>query len=73
MVKGAKRINYVMSFQGAEGDPAEVSMNIMTSLAFRVENAWPKRNSAALTVSQEFEALYGLRYGWRYLGLSCRR
>jgi hypothetical protein len=42
MVKGAKRVNYMMSFEGVAGDPALVSMNIMSSLDFRVETAWPQ-------------------------------
>lgn len=54
MVKGAKKVNYMMSFVGASGDPAESSMNLVTSLDFRIETAWPKGKQAPLYVSQDF-------------------
>jgi hypothetical protein len=34
MIKGAKMLNYMISFEGASGDPAEISMNIILSLNF---------------------------------------
>ena len=54
MVKGAKKVNYMMSFVGASGDPAETSMNLVTSLDFRIETAWPKGKQTPLYVSQDF-------------------
>ena len=43
MVKGAKKVNYIMSFEGASNKPAESNKNIIIFLDFRVETAWPKQ------------------------------